>query len=356
MKGLRKIVFFVCITCLVLILPFDKFYLDRFIFLEGKPIFSINYIIRSFIVLISVGGLIWSLIGNRKPRFAIRNENGISLERLSILLTLFLAMAILLLFMLRPSIFSALSHEDNIVEYSSSFLLFGCSFITVFSLFKNETDYNKSRYIRLSFAFIAIIFFIMAMEEISWFQRILKIKTPDFLALNIQNEINIHNFQTDYFENLYYFTAFTCLVVFPFFRFLFTSLLKNNYLKTFMPRPYIGIIGSIACAYNFDMWNIVFTQVAFFGSLVILSVFYIFCVVKIDKQLILSSILVTSTTQFLFLKFGDNFQRLWEVTEYKELFIPLGLFIYSCDLLLHAKPSFLKKFNILFQKEEQMLN
>ena len=296
MKGLRKIVFFVCITCLLLILPYDKFYLDRFIFLEGKSIFSINYIIRSFIILISIAGLIWSLIGNRKPRFAIHNENGISLERLSILLTLFLAMAILLLFMLRPNIFSALSHEDNIVEYSSSFLLFGCSFITAFSLFKNETDYNKSRYIRLSFAFIAIIFFIMAMEEISWFQRILKIKTPDFLALNIQNEINIHNFQTDYFENLYYFTAFTCLVVFPFFRFLFTSLLKNNYLT------------------------------------------------------------LDGSERFQFSKFGDNFQRLWEVTEYKELFIPLGLFIYSCDLLLHAKPSFFKKFNILFRKEEQMLN
>lgn len=33
-----------------------------------------------------------------------------------------------------------------------------------------------------------------------------------------------------------------------------------------------------------------------------------------------------------FLVYGENFYRLWDVTEYKELFIPLAFFIYSLSV------------------------
>lgn len=44
------------------------------------------------------------------------------------------------------------------------------------------------------------------------------------------------------------------------------------------------------------------------------------------------TIILITTTQVLFLINGVNFARMWEVTEYKELLIPLALFIYSLDV------------------------
>ncbi len=182
---------------------------------------------------------------------------------------------------------------------------------------------------------------IMAMEEVSWFQRVMEIETPKLFESNSQYEMNLHNYATNYTENLYYFGAFVFLVVLPFIRSLFPFVLNNKYLKIFVARPFIGVIGTIACAYNFDMWNIIFTQITFFGSLVILFAFAIFSSVRNERYVILFTIVLITITQILFLVNGINFDRLWEITEYKEFLISLALFIYSLDVFLHIKRTFL---------------
>lgn len=135
------------------------------------------------------------------------------------------------------------------------------------------------------------------------------------------------------------------LVVFPFIRSLFPSISNNNYLRIFVARPFIGVIGSIACAYNFDMWNIIFTQITFFGSLVILCAFALFSSVRNERYIIFFTIVLIITSQILFLVNGKNFDRLWEITEYKEFLIPLAFFIYSWDVFIHIQRAFLLKKN-----------
>jgi hypothetical protein len=157
--------------------------------------------------------------------------------------------------------------------------------------------------------------------------------------------MNLHNFATNYVENLYYFGTFVFLVVLPFMRSLFPFISNNNYLKIFVGRPFIGVIGSIAFAYNFDMWNIIFTQIAFFGSLFILFTFYIFSIVKKEKFIILFTIIIIITSQLSFLSYGENFERIWEITEYKEFLIPLALFIYSLDIFFHIKKPLVSSIN-----------
>jgi hypothetical protein len=343
MNTLNKIIFSVSCACIISIIAFDKFYLHNYIFNEGIPTFSFIYLIRSLIIFISIIGLSWSLIGRRRLKLIIVEGNRISLEQVSILLVHILSVITILLFIFKPYIFSTLSHEDNIVEYGSSILLFGCFFITAFSLKNNIQVFNNSKLIKLSIGLLSVLFFIMAMEEISWFQRILNIENPQLFNANLQGEMNLHNFSTNYVENAFYFGTFTFLVLLPFLRFLFPSILNNDYFEILIPRPFIGVIGSIACAYNFDMWTIIFTQIAFFSSLVILSVFYIFSHIRNEKHIILFTIILITITQVLFLNFGENFERIWEVTEYKEFFIALVLFVYSCDVYFRTKTKFLLK-------------
>ena len=311
--------------------------MSTWIFQEGWPNFTILYKIRSIIIFFFTVAMFWSLIGGRRPKLVLSESNGVSIERGSILFVVFISVIILFLFIFEPVTFNELSKEDNIVEWGSVLFLFGSCFITILSFFNYNHELKSSKTTRLSFVLLSLVFFIMAMEEVSWFQRVMEIETPKLFEGNKQHEMNLHNYASSYVENLYYFGTFVFLVVLPFMRTLFPFISNNNYLKIFVARPFICIIGSIAFAYNFDMWNIIFTQITFFGSLVILCAFYIFSIVKNEKYLILFTIILIITSQLSFLVYGENFDRLWEITEYKELLIPLALFIYSWDLFFHIK-------------------
>ncbi len=310
----------------------DKRYWHIGIFTEKWPDFSLDHLIRSFIIFISILAILWSLIGKNKPRISLIKNNDRRPLFLSYLLGIFsLSIIISYLFISDQKTFSTLSLEDGLIEWLSALLLFGSCIIMAVSYIKIRKVIIFSKSIRFSLLFLSLVFFVIAMEEISWFQRQLGIETPAVFDANLQGEINLHNFATNYVENIYYFGAFLFLVTLPFARCLFQCISNNSYLNTFTPRPFIAIIGSISCAYNFDMWEIIFTQIAFFGSVIILFTFAIFSRDSNEKYIVLFTISLIIITQTLFLNNGEKFIRLWEVTEYKELFIPLAFFMYSLD-------------------------
>jgi len=330
---IATIVFLLGCIGLVSVILLDKLHWGTRVFAEGWPDFSTGHIVRSIIISISIFAMFWSMIGSKRPKFRLDESSGVPLEQLSILGVLSISVAILFLFIFEPSIYNALSLEDGIIEWGSAILLFGSCFIVAISFFKSRNVSNISKGTLLSLALLSFVFFVMAMEEVSWFQRVLEIETPNLFDANGQSEMNLHNFYTNPVENIYYFGAFMFLVVFPFVRLLFPYISNHNYLSTFVARPFIGVLSSIACAYNFDMWNIIFTQIAFFGSVLILFVFLVFSSNRNEKYILSFAIFLIIATQVLFLINGANFARQWEVTEYKEFFIPLALFIYSLDVL-----------------------
>jgi hypothetical protein len=133
-------------------------------------------------------------------------------------------------------------------------------------------------------------------------------------------------------ENLYYFGAFLFLVVLPFLRVLYPSADKNKQPGPLIPRPFVAIIGSMACAYNFDMWNIIFIQIAFLGSLILMFLLALFIANEQERIVVFLALFLIVVTQAVFLVNGDNYSRLWDVTEYKEFFIPLGFLAYSVSV------------------------
>jgi hypothetical protein len=96
--------------------------------------------------------------------------------------------------------------EDSLLEYLTAIFYFAafCISITISSQFYKCKLYCCAS---LYYALTAGLFFV-AMEEISWGQRILRISTPaEFSDYNYQNEINIHNINNFPLHSLYIFVG-----------------------------------------------------------------------------------------------------------------------------------------------------
>lgn len=104
----------------------------------------------------------------------------------SLVLTALAGIAVYLHFE-EPNLLSALAREDGPIEYLQAGLYFLASLGFVIGL--SRLGSRNIWYIGY-----ALLFFLIAGEEISWGQRLLGIETPEELArINEQSEINLHN-------------------------------------------------------------------------------------------------------------------------------------------------------------------
>lgn len=309
---------------------------------DGRPAFDLNSLLRSLSILTATVLIFWSFICTKTPKLAFVHPQEI-LESCSIIGSIIISILILILFIGYPNTFNALSLEDNAVEWLSALLLFASCIIMAVNAIK--THHSGILLVQLCCAALSLVFFVIGMEEVSWFQRVLEIETPDDFSKNIQGEMNLHNFATSIVETAYYFGAFAFLVALPFIRVFVTFIKEYNFLYILMARPFIALVGSIVCCYNFNVWNTLATQVAFFGSIAVLLLFSLFSQDVLSRYIALFFMLFNITTQVIFLTHPNNFERFWAITEYKELFIALGFFIYCLDVSKELKLWALNKTN-----------
>lgn len=322
---------------LLAMLVLDITYLRGRIFNKEIPELTAANVMRTLVVL---GSLIFITLG-------IIHEKGDDLaaavifqkpyQRRFSLISNVISILFLLLFIFIPDHFSYLSIEDGFVEWTSVFLLFGCSWFMLMSFLKTL---RKTKLHWIPRTIIGLLFFgfiLIAMEEISWFQRVAGLETPDAFKNNWQGETNLHNFSTLWAENIYYFGAFVFIILLPFAHLFSGEIIKKFNLTILMPGIGVCLCGAIAFAYNYTMWNTILIQISFFSSLLLLLVLAKYIKEK-DKRnllLVLSAILVV--TQTVFLIFGSNLRRNWELTEYKEFFIPLIFLFYSFEVYNRVK-------------------
>jgi hypothetical protein len=318
------------------IMLLDIFYWDTGIFLEGWPDFSAGHLLRSMVILVSQLCMVWGLSGDGQRKLALHGGDNVVVVRLCIYIVLTLSVGFVFLFLFRPSVFNSIAVEDGLVEWGSAVLLFCCALLFAVAFAKSGKNGECPRPVRWTLALFTLVFFVLAMEEVSWFQRVLDIDTPELFGRNMQHEMNLHNFDTNLMENVYYFGAFGFLVLLPLVYALSPIVKAGDYSRTFLPRPYVVIAGAVACAYNFDMWNILFIQITFFGAVITLIVFSLLSETREEKAITLFAAMLITVTQVLFLVYGENFYRIWDVTEYKELFIPLAFYIYSLSVYRHV--------------------
>ena len=192
----KSIVFLLGCIGLIIVIVLDKLYWKVGIFAEGYPDLTTGHIVRSIIIFMSILAILWSLIGitNNQPMLMLEDNSGMPLEQLSILGVVFISIIILFIFIFESSLFNALSLEDSFIEWVSALLLFASCIITAVSSSKIRNISNIPKVTKISIAFLSLVLFIVTMEEVSWFQRILEIETPKIFDANYQNEMNYITF------------------------------------------------------------------------------------------------------------------------------------------------------------------
>ena len=108
------------------------------------------------------------------------------------------------------------THEDGLVEWATVLALLVLSVFLLTKLWR-RTPKNLPRFLRYSGLALASLSLLGVMEEISWGQRLLGFKTsPSVEKLNLQHEMNFHNFlPATLFNGLIVFTLGIGFVLIP---------------------------------------------------------------------------------------------------------------------------------------------
>ncbi len=265
-------------------------------------------------------------------RLALRREFGVCIGSLA------LAVAVAVLFCLDADTFSALAREDNVFEWLSALLIFAAS---AFFAAAATGQLRAARGGAGRVAWLAaggaggfsLVLFVVGMEEISWMQRVFMIETPDaLLALNKQQELNLHNISTGLSELIYYSGSFVLLTLAPFIWLYLRKGFSLGRLEAFAPSVLVLVASAPMAAFNSDNWSMLPTQMMVMMTVIILLVI---ADLALRSGLWREFVVLTATAilivaiQQLFVLQAHKLVRIWDPTEYKELFIAFGLAIYG---------------------------
>lgn len=105
-----------------------------------------------------------------------------------------------------------INREDGLLEWISALMLLVASGLALYAAIHIPVRAQRMMHILL-----AVVFFVMFGEEISWGQRVFGLSTPEFLTeVNVQNEINLHNNFGYVFDHLFILCFFLWGCVVPF--------------------------------------------------------------------------------------------------------------------------------------------
>ncbi|MCA9369349.1 hypothetical protein KC721_03545, partial [Candidatus Woesebacteria bacterium] len=174
----------ILLTVIVLLLEEGRLFLNYFL-----EIYKINF---EAILLLSFPGLLFGLL-HLPPSFLKNNW-----QTLFATGTLLSIVTFGLYYLMHPFEYSDLIVEDGLVEMATALLFFVSGLIS-FNLSRKKLFANKYHQLvyKLGCIAVGVALTLVALEEISWGQRIFNIETPDHIAdQNHQDEINIHNSET----------------------------------------------------------------------------------------------------------------------------------------------------------------
>ena len=310
--------------------------LPRRLFDEGPPSFEVVDCVALALALaacLPIGWIAWREDGGAGSSMPPRDIAviGVALGR-----AIFLAgtMAV------SPSTFNTLVVEDGPVEWISALALFAGGALAAIALLRGRAQHWIER---LFVGGIGLALVVIGLEEVSWFQRVLAVPTPEWLdRINGQREINFHNVSTGLFENLYYVGSTLALAGGRVLLALPGHTALAARIRSYAPGiPALSVI-ALSCAFTWDMWRIVFIEAALGLALVMLVVELALAMRNrqpVASSLLVATIAATVGIQLLFLYQGHAMVRMWDATEAREGFIALALALYAAQLAFPRPPA-----------------
>ena len=319
---------------------YDLVVLGRVPHAEGPPLFDAYYLVRD-VAAISLSALLVTAVirSTASSRTDVRNDSRWMLW--SGVFAVFGMLSLVGMFLVSPRTLSTLGREDNVIEWASAICaLAGAAFMLRVAFSRaTRQDLRFGPYTAMA-AFFALLLFLLGMEELSWFQRVVDLDTPELMSANLQNEINLHNFATNEVETLYYLASFTFLIFLPFVVDRLRPPISPG-LTAFIPTTAVVLVAAPQAALNYDMWDIIPIQMTFWMTLFILVSYAARSRAEdtLWSFVWLASAASLLAAQAVFLGFGDRFLRLYDVTEYKEAFIAIGFLVFSLQVAYRASCS-----------------
>ena len=247
-----------------------------------------------------------------------------------------LGVAFTALFLASPPLYTRLGSEGGVIETLSAWFLFACSALLAGAARRVRRGGGPGAVQQaVLLALGAFAFFMIAGEEISWFQRVLDIETPAAFAGNLQNEMNLHNFETNAVEVAYYFTAWALLVALPFTMDHFPPARGIALLRRFAPDRLAVALAAPMVAYTHDQWNQAPSQLMVYATVLVLLL-YVRRTAGVERTCFAGALVALVAIQAAYLTWGAGFIRYWDVTEYREFFIPLGMLVWCVQVFRRA--------------------
>ena len=306
---------------------------------EMPPLFGPFQSVQAAFSLVISALIVWTIYSERAVGHGFDRDALPPLARSAASAAIGVALGSVLLFIADPALFGATAQEDHSVEWVSTLLLFGACGLFVRAAL---VSLGRGEKIGLLIAVVlAGLFFVMAMEEISWMQRIFGYATPqDIAQVNWQGEFNFHNVETDLFENVYYVATVLFLILLPFINDATPWLGSLGALSDFVPRRPVAAMSAGASIFNYGMWNVLPQQMTMMISLFVFAFYSRAARRRGDRGeswLFGSLAAAVVAGQAAFLTWGHLQPDIWDASEYKELFIALGLAAYAVGVTIRLK-------------------
>lgn len=253
--------------------------------------------------------------------------------RLAIFGSASFVLLMIVLLIVSPRTLWVLVREDGPAEYLQAALLFlGALAAAVACLTPGPRQRSRVPYCAL----LAVLLALIGLEEVSWFQRILGIETPDWLAeMNAQGETNFHNVATHPSEYAYYLGT---LSLFVFSR--AALVLGSTTLERFIPSLSVFAIGTLSAGLNYEMWPNALAVLGFALAVAFATALTWTAVIRRQwgRAIWLTVIVVTTIlAQIALMTMGDRLFRVWHADEVRETLIAGGLALYALQLALAAQ-------------------
>jgi hypothetical protein len=224
-------------------------------------------------------------------------------------------------------LFHYLRREDGYIEYISFLFIFIAALIMLDNVrLGNQCSGVHKRAMKYCFIFLGALLMIIAMEEISWGQRLIGYQTPEAFSQNWQREVNLHNFHSWFAEILYYTIALCAFVLLPYA--LIANVSRRHYpLATILaPAPAFVLVAAPTAFLQAEMWNNVLIMMGAWGTAFIL-IDIGFKQIGKERIYTLTCVAVAFVGQLVFLtlvEYHDN-----GLTEYKETMIAFLCLVYA---------------------------
>ena len=198
---------------------------------------------------------------------------------------------------------------------------------------------------------VALIFLVMAGEELSWGQRIFGWSTPANIAAgNAQAETNLHNFATQAFQNTLYFGGWVLLIAAAFWRNTLRGILSKwrptKFLVDWLPPLSFVLIFAAGLGFGDPLHS---ETGLYYGS----NLFFVIATLIILVALVVKYVhsrndagvrwaLLVLLAYAVVLIGNQFFSQVWDanagaVTEYLEVFISLGLMLWAITISSRLK-------------------